>query len=276
MKLHRGFHLIELIVVLAVMATAVAVVVPRMGDGQSTYRLNLATKQITQDIESTRESARYESRPKSISFDPVVSTYLTWTGTPAGTGDTSGGSLVGDVVGAIIVPVYELVNPNLTISRIESKGTAARVAYSDTGEVIARQVMIGQAPYNATLLDVDFAGSNTLTFTGYGMPLDGGTLVIAVGRRGNLIKVDPASGSVGSSPLDIDTILAHRSAHETLIEGEPERDADSLLAVGETLSDTVEVVTGTVESTIEGVGGAVETVGGGLLGGLGGLLGGGR
>jgi hypothetical protein len=283
----RGFHLIELIVVLAVMTTAVAIVVSRMGDGQNTYKLNLATKQIIQDIESARESARYESRPKSISFYPDVSSYLMWAGSSqdlqsysqtepvVGEDQVEGNELIGVAIDAIAVPVYELIDPHQIISRVESQGTAVRVGYSETDAPIARQVMLNRSPFNARVLAADFAGAGTLTFNGYGIPVDAGTVLVEVGRRANLISVDSLSGSVGSAAMTSAALVGYLDSYEIMLQSVPEREATSLIATGESLSYTVGAVTGTVVSTGDELGDVIETVGGGSLSGIDGLLGGG-
>ncbi len=49
-------------------------------------------------------------------------------------------------------------------------------------------------PYTADLVSADFAGNPTLTYTGYGTPISGGTIVLAAGNNTRTITVDPSTG----------------------------------------------------------------------------------
>mgnify|MGYP001594843253 CR=1 FL=1 len=55
-------------------------------------------------------------------------------------------------------------------------------------------VYLGEEPYGATLVSADLGGDANLTFTGYGDPDSGGTIVIKVGDRTKTITIDPQAG----------------------------------------------------------------------------------
>jgi prepilin-type N-terminal cleavage/methylation domain-containing protein len=55
-------------------------------------------------------------------------------------------------------------------------------------------VSLGAAPYQATLVSVDFGGTSQVTFDGYGVPNCGGTVVIQAGDVERTIVLDTSSG----------------------------------------------------------------------------------
>jgi prepilin-type N-terminal cleavage/methylation domain-containing protein len=55
-------------------------------------------------------------------------------------------------------------------------------------------VYLGAAPYQATLVSVDFGGTSQVTFDGYGVPNCGGTVVIKAGDVQRTILLDANSG----------------------------------------------------------------------------------
>ena len=55
-------------------------------------------------------------------------------------------------------------------------------------------VNLADEPYRAQILSVDFSAKTQVSFDGYGMPDDGGTIVIAVGDWKRTITVDPDTG----------------------------------------------------------------------------------
>ena len=55
-------------------------------------------------------------------------------------------------------------------------------------------VSLSGEPYEATIVSVDFAGTTSVTFDGYGVPDNGGTIVIQSGNRQKTITVDGVTG----------------------------------------------------------------------------------
>ena len=55
-------------------------------------------------------------------------------------------------------------------------------------------VLLGGAPYQATLVSADFGGTAQVTFDGYGVPNSGGTLVVKAGGFQRTISLDASSG----------------------------------------------------------------------------------
>jgi prepilin-type N-terminal cleavage/methylation domain-containing protein len=60
------------------------------------------------------------------------------------------------------------------------------------------EVRLGEEPYNAAILSVDFASNTSLEFDGFGLPVGlGGTpgeVILQVGVESRTIKVDPDTG----------------------------------------------------------------------------------
>jgi prepilin-type N-terminal cleavage/methylation domain-containing protein len=55
-------------------------------------------------------------------------------------------------------------------------------------------IRLGDGPYQATLVSADFAGGNTLTFTAFGVPLAGGSVVVQVGSTQRTVFVNGVTG----------------------------------------------------------------------------------
>jgi type II secretion system protein H len=55
-------------------------------------------------------------------------------------------------------------------------------------------VDLSEPPYEATLGDVDFNSSATITYNGWGQPSSGGTIVLQVGSEQRTIYVDSETG----------------------------------------------------------------------------------
>ena len=54
-------------------------------------------------------------------------------------------------------------------------------------------VKLADPPYFAVLKSVNFAGSNTVSFDGYGQPTNPGVIILVVGVEQRTITVDPSS-----------------------------------------------------------------------------------
>lgn len=59
-------------------------------------------------------------------------------------------------------------------------------------------VALGGDPYRVTLLSADFAGGSTVTFSAYGFPSSGGTVVVTAGDVTKTITLDPDTGRVST------------------------------------------------------------------------------
>ena len=78
--------------------------------------------------------------------------------------------------------------------------TVATSTYQLTGEADLSHpastytIALGDKPYQATLVSVNFAGAAQVTFNGYGVPSSGGTIVVKAGNATNTITVDADTG----------------------------------------------------------------------------------
>jgi type II secretion system protein H len=76
-RLRRGFTLVELAVVLAVMGILAAIAVPRFAAAGGRYRVQLAADRVLRDIEQARQRAVMRSAPQTITFAPASRSYVT-------------------------------------------------------------------------------------------------------------------------------------------------------------------------------------------------------
>lgn len=73
------------------------------------------------------------------------------------------------------------------VSGLENPASAYRVSLSDE-------------PYNASFLSVSFGGTLTISFDGYGVPDNGGSVVVQAGEFTRTVSVDAVTGEVVISP----------------------------------------------------------------------------
>ena len=57
-------------------------------------------------------------------------------------------------------------------------------------------VVLSAEPYNADLTSANFNGSSQVVFNGWGLPTNGGTVVVSTGSQQRTIVVDGATGKV--------------------------------------------------------------------------------
>lgn len=57
-------------------------------------------------------------------------------------------------------------------------------------------VVLSAEPYNADLTSANFNGSSQVVFNGWGLPANGGTVVVSVGSQQRTVVVDGATGRV--------------------------------------------------------------------------------
>jgi prepilin-type N-terminal cleavage/methylation domain-containing protein len=55
-------------------------------------------------------------------------------------------------------------------------------------------VSLGHYPYQATLLSTDFGGTSQIVFNGYGIPSNGGAVVVQAGNASNTVTIDSTTG----------------------------------------------------------------------------------
>lgn len=224
----RGFSLIELMIVVVVVTTAVSITVPKMSERDATYRMEIATQRVHEDIEEARRTARFESRGMSMTFDPVVASYYTWAGQPTATVPVD----PGPNGGVALEVLYSQDAADTTVDRVVSVSGTTRVALTATDEVVARQIYLGGHPFKSELLASDFNSAPTLTFDGFGTPVDGGSVFLAVRNHGREIAVDPTSGRVSTRKLTPSEIATMKGSLETAQQLDPGRDWEDLLLPG--------------------------------------------
>ena len=145
----RGFSLIELVVVLAVIVVWGAIAVPRFGSAVRHQRLNAAVRRVARDLSDAQRRAYFTSHQVTVRFD---------------TDD----------------------------NRYEVEGTPDP---DHPGE--AYWVYLGEDPYRARLISVDFGDSALKAkFDAFGMPIDGGLVTIGVGGVTRSVSVDQDSGRI--------------------------------------------------------------------------------
>jgi prepilin-type N-terminal cleavage/methylation domain-containing protein len=84
-----------------------------------------------------------------------------------------------------------------TISFATSSSTYAIAGISSTdraGEAFG--VDLGREPFGVTIQSVDFAGTNTLTIKGFGVPTSGGTVRLTRGSLSTVVVVSSGTGEV--------------------------------------------------------------------------------
>jgi type II secretory pathway pseudopilin PulG len=130
---HRAFSVLELVLILAIIATVAAIAAPRYVNSLSNYRCEAAAQRIIRDLGVARAEARSRSTNITVTFDVANNKY-----------GISG------------------------VTSLESASAPASLILSDP-------------PYHAQLLSADFGGDEVVTFDGYGLPDDTGTVVVGVG-----------------------------------------------------------------------------------------------
>ncbi len=136
--LRRGFSLLELVIVMALLAIIGGIAMPRYTASLAHHRAEAAARRIAADLAYLRQQARFTSSSKTIAFDLATHQY--------------------------------------------------------SGSITT--VMLGNEPYEAVILSVDFGGDAEIVFDGYGNPDSGGMVLIQAGHRQKTITVDGDSGRV--------------------------------------------------------------------------------
>ena len=71
-----GFHLIEIVLVLVLIATLTAIAAPRYSGAVARYRASAAAQRIVADIALARSEARTKSATQTVEFDVANDSYL--------------------------------------------------------------------------------------------------------------------------------------------------------------------------------------------------------
>lgn len=135
---HRGFTLLELVIVMTLLAIIGGIAMPRYTASLAHHRAEAAARRIAADLAYLRQQARFTSSSKTIAFDLATHQY--------------------------------------------------------SGSITT--VSLGDDPYKAVILSVDFGGDAEIVFDGYGIPDSGGTVLIQAGHRQKTITLDGDSGRV--------------------------------------------------------------------------------
>lgn len=71
----RGFSLVELTMVIAIIAVAAAIAAPRWNESLGRYRVDAAARRIVADLTLAQTNARATSAPQTITFNPSADNY---------------------------------------------------------------------------------------------------------------------------------------------------------------------------------------------------------
>ena len=145
----RGFTLIELVCVLAIMVILSTIAIPRFSNSIARHRAARTAHRIAADLALAQKHARSTSAAQAVTFDLAAHSY----------------TLVG--------------MRHLDHSSAE---------YA---------VNLAEEPYGATLVSVDFDGDAEVIFDGYGLPDNGGSLVVQVNTYQKTVTVDAETGEAG-------------------------------------------------------------------------------
>ncbi len=73
---HRGFSLLELILVLGIMAILAAIAIPRYGSATARYRADLASRRVIQDLQLAQVTAKAKGASQRVEIDPDTNQVL--------------------------------------------------------------------------------------------------------------------------------------------------------------------------------------------------------
>ncbi len=74
--LRAGFSLLELVLVVAILATLGAIAAPRYATALDRYHADATARRIVADLELARATARNTSSSVTVTFDPGLNTYV--------------------------------------------------------------------------------------------------------------------------------------------------------------------------------------------------------
>ncbi len=82
------------------------------------------------------------------------------------------------------------IKAELTLARRTAKISGASL----TVDAFEYQAILSEAPYQATIISADFDGDQTVVFDPYGIPDNGGSVVVQVGATQRVVVVDGDTG----------------------------------------------------------------------------------
>jgi len=158
---HRGFTLVELLIVVAVLVIAAVIVIPSIGSAADTQAVS-AARVLGSDLEMARSLALTTQRLHSVVFSPDLQSY----------------KVVADYGG-------------------EAYATVAAVAHPVTA---GRQFDVTLARKNGMnavrMAGVAFGGNTYVTFDSQGEPSSGGTVTVESGQVQMQVSVAALTGGV--------------------------------------------------------------------------------
>lgn len=141
-RARRGFTLVELVIVLAVISLIAGMAVPRYASASARYRVKAAARRVAADLEMARRLARANSGPVQVRFTAgVKSAYL------------------------VVLGDQETLPASI----------------DDESEGVVSSVIVTSDPYRVQLKDPSFGGSSRVVFSGYGTASDGSVTLLANG-----------------------------------------------------------------------------------------------
>ena len=143
----RGYSLVELVMVMALIAIIAALAAPRWVKATQHYAADLAAQRVAGDIALAQSRANFSSTSVTISF--------------------------------------------ATPGRYQISGMSDPNKPSQT-----YTVDLTASPYTAALSNINFGGTTSLTFDGYGVPKQSGSLLVSVAGWSRTVSVDGTSGKV--------------------------------------------------------------------------------
>ena len=141
-----AFTLLELVLVIAIVATLAAIAVPKYARAICRYRAEMAGRRIVADLDLVRHNARFTGSSRTVTFRTAGNRYE-------------------------IPDLPDINNPALPYT-----------------------VHLGDEPYLAELVSVDFNTTSSVVFDAYGRPDSGGKIVVRSGQTTQTVLVNADSG----------------------------------------------------------------------------------
>ena len=87
-SLRPAFSLVELVLILAIIATLAMIAAPRYANAMAHYRAELAARRIVADLAHARAQAKASSQSWTVSFNPPANSYIIFDDTVLGNATT--------------------------------------------------------------------------------------------------------------------------------------------------------------------------------------------